>query len=139
MKTLKQKLTIPGITLLCMFVFAGADGLFAQNDTAKTFKFLIVAETKNDEIKLTCKEGCTWKKLTFSLPLNQSQSIDQNGMIPAKKESKDDNLSKFYFTVTRTEEGLKLHGSKGTAWENLSFSCKEGKCVQSINQNGMIK
>jgi len=136
----KQTSSILSIILFGMFLLGVTSGLLAQNaPTTKESKFLIVVETTNDSVKLTCKEGCAWKELSFSLELNYLQGIDQNGMASwiSGKARENGNLSRFLFTITKTKDGLSFKGLEGTVWKDLSFSCSKNKCHQPINQNGM--
>src|SRR4051794_21704247 len=118
----KQKPSVLSITLFGMFMLGVTCGLLAQNGlTTKEAKFLIVAETTNDSVKLPCKEGCAWKELSFSLELNYLQEIDQNGMASwiSGKARENGNLSRFHFTITKTKDGLSFKGLEGTAWKSL--------------------
>jgi hypothetical protein len=137
---MKKQKSVLRITLFSIFMLGVASDLSAQNGlTTKEAKFLIVVETTNNPVKLTCKEGCAWKELSFPLALNNLQPIDQNGMASMKshKATEDSTLSSFYFTITKTKDGLSFKGLEGTAWKDLSFSCSKNKCHQPINQNGM--
>src|SRR3954454_6753108 len=98
----KQKSSVLSITLFSMLMLGITSGLLAQNGlTTKEAKFLIIVETTNDNVKLTCKEGCAWKELSFSLELNYIQGIDQNGMasLESGKARETGNLSRFHFAI----------------------------------------
>lgn len=136
MKNLRQKSSIFSITLFIILIIGASCNIFAQKKvTSEISKFLILVETTNDGgIKLTCKEGCAWKELSFNIPgTEKSQAIDQYGMT-SKEESRG---SSFLFTIKKTKDGLNFEGLKGTAFKNLSFSCPKGNCHQAIDQNGM--
>ncbi|MFM9950537.1 MAG: hypothetical protein ACKV1O_21550 [Saprospiraceae bacterium] len=101
--------------------------------------FLILVETTENGLKLTCQEGCAWGELSFSLKAYQTQAVDQYGMTSLKRDQpeKNDSLSNFLFTVKKTKEGLKFEGKEGTAWNELSFKCPGNNCYQHIDQEGM--
>ena len=107
-----------------------------QKEYPELSKFLILVETTNEGIKLTSKEGCAWKELSYNIPGSQSQAIDQYGMTKSKTKEESTN-SGFLFTIKKTEEGLSFEGIKGTAWKNLTFTCFKGNCHQFIDQHGM--
>lgn len=101
--------------------------------------FLILVETTENGLKLTCQEGCAWGELSFSLNAYRRQAVNQYGMTSLKKDQpeKNDGLSNFLFTVKKTKEGLNLEGKEGTAWSELSFKCPDNNCYQHIDQEGM--
>jgi len=105
-------------------------------------KFLLLIENTKDGIKLTSRQGCAFKELSFSLKKGQTQEIDQFGMRDENdevKEVKDDNLASFRFRITKMNDGpaleVALEGIEGTAWKHLRFSIPNGS--QLINENGM--
>lgn len=106
---------------------------------AQSSKFLILIETTNQGLKLTSKEGCAWKELTFTIKQDKSQAIDMFGMTTVNRDNpkEDQSLSDFLFIITKTKEGISLKGKNGTAWTDLSFSCPKGQCHQYIDFNGM--
>ena len=103
--------------------------------------FLILVETTENGLKLTCQEGCAWGELSFSLNGYRRQAVDQYGMSSLKREEpeKNDRLSNFLFTVKKTKEGLNFEGKEGTAWSELSFKCPDKNCYQYIDKEGMGK
>ncbi|MEO6133177.1 MAG: hypothetical protein ABIQ02_15150 [Saprospiraceae bacterium] len=104
-------------------------------------KFLILVETTEDGIVLTCPEGCAWKQLTFTLKTFNAQPIDQNGMRSVNKadDAQENALANFLFTIKKTQTGVDFEGLIGTAWTKLSFSCPTGGCHQNIDQLGMTE
>ncbi len=97
--------------------------------------FTIVVERTNDEMKLTCTNGCSWKDLKFNIKENQNaQAIDENGMTTLLESSK---ASGFLFTIETTQKEISLKGLKGTSWKELKFNCLENHCKQTLNHNGM--
>ena len=114
----------------------------AQEDVyIKVSKFSILVEVSFDEIKLTCHDGCVWKQLNYiSSFTDDPKAIDQNGMTTLSEnlDKKDSSLSKFLFTIKRTQEGVSLEGKAGTVWTSLTFDCAGGKCIRSINGWGMV-
>lgn len=43
--------------------------------------YLITFSKKNDKITLAGLKGTSWKKLSFTLPLNKTQKINEEGMV----------------------------------------------------------
>ncbi|MTI30623.1 hypothetical protein [Xanthovirga aplysinae] len=130
------------ITLSIILIIGGKTLGFSQTaEKSKLSEFLILIETTDNEIKLTSKKGCAWKELSFNLKPYNSQAVDQFGMTTKKREkpTNDENLADFLFTVKKTNEGLSLEGLDGTAWKDLSISCKKNNCQQYIDQNGMVE
>ena len=113
--------------------------LMAQEKKAVDLKdFKIIIEHTEDGIKMQGVEGSAWIDLSFDLNNDRIQAVDEYGAIILEEASsvKDKNLADFLFTVTRTEDGLKLKGIEGTAWTDLSFSLGKNH-KQAIDQNGM--
>ena len=124
------------IALSAFLMIAAYNSVFSQTETTPELtKFLILVETTDDGIKLTGKQGCVFKELTFTLKADKSQAIDQFGMT-SKEESKG---SSFLFTIKKTKDGLSFEGLKGTYFKKLSFSCPKGNCHQAIDQRGMTE
>jgi multidrug efflux pump subunit AcrA (membrane-fusion protein) len=103
--------------------------------------FLLLIENTENGIKLTNRQGCAFKELTFSLKAGQTQEIDQFGMRNMDdKVIKDANLASFRFRITKLESefplAVALEGIEGTAWKKLSFSIPDNS--QLIDQNGML-
>jgi len=104
-------------------------------------KFLIVIEKTENELKLTCQNGCAWKNLSFSSSASKEpQAIDQNGMTTLSRTHplNDSELSNFLFTIKAVDDGVRLKGIEGTAWIDLAFNRPEHKWFQAIDQNGMV-
>jgi len=77
------KLVIP------IFVLAIAFASHAREREPNDLKsFKVVVEKTDNGVKLTCKNGCAWKNLAFSLNDSQSQAINEYGMTDL-----DENLS----------------------------------------------
>ena len=110
-----------------------------QTTSLKPFKIKI--EKNDEEIKLQCLNGCSWKELTFTKNNDQPQAINEFGMTEPDKEllsGSDKNQAAFLFTITKTQKGIDLVGIKGTAWKKLQFSLPNFK-PQVIDQMGMTK
>ncbi|MGB3075533.1 MAG: TonB family protein, partial [Chitinophagales bacterium] len=103
-------------------------------------KFLIVVEKTDNELKLTCKDGCAWKSLTFnSSSFDEPQAIDQYGMttVSATQPVNDPEHPNFLFTIKGEGNGVNLIGIAGTAWTKLSFARPKSLWMQAIDQFGM--
>lgn len=82
--------------------------------------------------------GTAWINLTFTIKDNESQAIDEFGLTKLSKKpiNKDQNITTFLFTITKTKNGILLKGLEGTAWSSLKFSLLENE-KQLIGQLGM--
>lgn len=113
-----------------------------SQEKTETKDFLVIVEQSNaNKVKLECKEGCAWKKLTYSVSKDsEAQPIDEFGMTDFKNVNlkKDPNLSNFLFTIEKIDNMYKFKGVEGTAWTDLSFTILP-KEKQGINKLGMIK
>jgi hypothetical protein len=128
------------IALSTISIIGLSNVLFSQTNVApKMTKFLILVETTDSGIRLTSKEGCAWKQLSFTIKLDSIQAIDQFGMTSLKREKStiDNTLANFLFNIKRTKDGVIFEGLEGTAWKILSFSCPKNICHNYINQIGM--
>ncbi len=113
-----------------------------KKETEYVKEFLVIVEhSDSNKIKLQCKEGCAWKKLTFSLSEDsKTQLIDEYGMtdIQSVNSKKSKNLSNFLFTVKKIDNTYKLKGVEGTAWTDLTFSILPNR-KQAVNKLGMTE
>jgi len=124
-----------------VFILTVSSELVAQEKKSTDLKdFKIVIEKTDTGISMTCKNGCAWKELTFSLKDDKPQAIDEYGMTELNENSpdKDANLADLLFTIIKTKEGIILKGIEGTAWTDLSFSLSKNK-QQAIDQMGMTE
>jgi hypothetical protein len=108
-------------------------------DVSHPANFLILVETTDDGVKFSGEAGCAFTQLTFTLRPGRKQAVNQYGMtsIEEHKDPMDDKLANFLFTVKRTKDGLEFEGLKGTAWQELTFSCSDTGCKQLIDGSGM--
>ena len=129
------------ITLFALLILGTSSRGLAQEDVhVKVAKFSILVETAGDEIKLSCSEGCAWKKLSFTSSVKKdAQAVDQFGMttIPRNVLKEDPLISNFLFTIKRTIDGVTLEGKEGTIWPSLTFDCPGGNCKRPIDGWGM--
>ena len=100
--------------------------------------FQISIEKKGNEIAMQCEKGCAWINLSYQND-RDAQAINELGMtaLDEDRASKDENLSEFLFTISKTTEGVSLKGMEGNAWIDLSFALSNGE-KQMINQLGMM-
>jgi len=131
------------ITLFALLIFGTSAKGVAQEDVhVKVAKFSILLEATDDEIKLTCSDGCAWKQLSFGTSVKgEPQAVDQFGMttIPRNTLKEDPLISNFLFTIKRTKEGVTLEGKEGTIWPSLTFDYVGGKCVRLIDGWGVTE
>jgi hypothetical protein len=125
--------------ILIILLTSFAEDLYAQNVSSMPLAdFRILVETKGDEVKLTCTEGCAFKQLIYSTNPYRSQVIGYYGM---SKAASPDSIQRsepfeFLFSLQRSEYGIELKGMYGSAWTKLTFSCPV-ECSQFIDEYGM--
>lgn len=131
---------------MCMaffvFLISFTTQLTAQNQKDSTTpNFLIEIEKTNTTIKLVCLTGCNWKELHYTTTnANLLQAIDQYGMTElSKRDRLEVESNSFLFTIEQHGGTLTLSGIEGTAWKELSFSCKQSKCKQAFDQFGLTR
>lgn len=140
MKNLNLNFTITLTAAILFFSASSCSAVRQSKDEFPESKFLILVETTDEGIKLSCEKGCAWKDLSFTLKPFQPQDIDQYGMssLGEQNTTTKKNLADFHFTIKKTSDGIRLEGMNGTTWENLSFNCASTGCHQYIDQSGMI-
>ena len=143
MKNLRQKSSIFSITLFIALLIGASCNILAQNEvTSEVSEFQILVETNDGGIRLTCKEGCAWKELTFNISeTEKAKEIDEYGMTSSKanKNTEESNLANFLISISKTKVGFAFEGIEGTSWKNLNISCSNNNCYHTIDQNGMTK
>ncbi|MFT4568875.1 MAG: hypothetical protein ACI9FN_003845 [Saprospiraceae bacterium] len=137
MINLKCKKLNPLSALVIILIYTGL--LLSCTDKLKYSDFEISIEKDDGEIIMTCESGCAWIDLSYKND-EPKQAINEYGMTDmANNELKaESDLANFFFTVTRTKDGITLEGIEGTAWIDLSFTLSEGE-NQKINQFGMTE
>lgn len=98
--------------------------------------FKINIENNTNKVKMTCEEGCAWKELEFTLYENDTQAVNQFGMIYTQDIKKEMDESSFLFFIKKESKRIILKGIKGSAWTDLSFSLPLHQ-TQGVDQNGM--
>ncbi|MCE7864608.1 MAG: hypothetical protein DYG99_13790 [Bacteroidetes bacterium CHB5] len=134
MKNTAKHFALFSILLTATLIFTPA--FSAQNSDLKDFKIEI--QRTDNGLKLIGQTGTAFRELSFSLRDNVQQGIDEFGMtIPeTKKNTKDDNLADFEFTIEKVGKEYVLVGKRGTAWTRLSFTFSVDNKV-TIDQNGV--
>ncbi|WP_339611985.1 hypothetical protein [uncultured Planktosalinus sp.] len=134
--------------VMCVAFFVFLSGItsqiVAQNQKDNSIpNFLIEIEKTNNTVKLVCLSGCNWKELHYTTTnANLLQAIDQYGMTELSKRDRielEGESNNFLFTVEQHNSTITLSGIEGTAWKELSFSCKLNNCKQTIDQFGMTR
>ena len=122
--------------LIGAIMLTAFQNVLAQEKILKEFKIII--EKTNDGIKMNSLNGSAWIDLKFNINNNQVVAIDEFGMTKLNKVStlKNQNLTSFLFTITKTNKGILLKGIEGTKWTGLSFELIENG-RKAINQFGM--
>ena len=113
----------------------------AQSDQGDLAEFLILTQTNRSSVILTCEKGCDWDELTIDLEVGQSQAVNQSGFtdLQSVRPAQRTQSARFLFNLKRTDKGLSFEGKLGTAWKELSFTCKYNRCNQYIDQKGMVE
>ena len=126
------------VSFSIILIIAAIIGSSAQSQTLNDESdFKIVVESVNNEVKLSCKNGCAWRELSFYN--TRIQAIDQYGMTNTRgeRQNPDSRFANFLFTIEKTADGVNLTGIEGTLWKELSFTCTIGICNQAIDGQGM--
>lgn len=140
---MKTKLTFRSLLLSLLaalsFLTFSSQVIPQQPSSSDLKDFKITIEKTRNGLKLCSSQGSSWIDISFSLQKNSAQAIDEYGMTKLNNVSpiKDLQLADYLFTITKTNDGIKLIGIEGTAWKELSFSLPKNK-KQTINQYGMI-
>jgi len=134
MRNIAKHFALFSILLSATLIFTPA--FSTQNSDLKDFKVEI--QRTDNGLKLIGQTGTAFRELSFSLRDNVQQGIDEFGMtIPeTKKNTKDDNLADFEFTIEKVGKEYVLVGKRGTAWTRLSFTFSANNKV-TIDQNGV--
>ena len=136
----RSKFNSPMLKLLIVvFVVIGSTKIVAQENKSTDLKhFKIVLEKTENGIKMKSDQGAAWIDWSFNLDKDKPQAINAYGMTDLNNvnTSEDANFADFLFTITKTDNGFKLKGIKGTSWTDLSFSLKDSG-AQAIDQDGM--
>lgn len=141
---MKTKPTFKSIfikSFIGVFLLTLSSELMAQKQIYLDIKvFKIKIEKTDNGLKMQSLKGSAWLDLSFSLPNDKPQAIDEYGMTQLNKVStdKDDNLADYLFTITKTRNGIKLTGVEGTAWKELNFTLTKNE-QQAIDQFGMTE
>ncbi len=134
-----RKLFIKTVILI-LFLISVSDILSAQNKTTQESSFKITIALKDDVIKLTSENGCSWKELSFQLKRNETQIIDQFGMLSKTRNAttQDKNLAIFQFSIRRTAQGVSLKRLKGPSMKDFSLSTPmTNNSIIVLDQNGI--
>ncbi|MCC5940470.1 MAG: hypothetical protein JJU37_02935 [Balneolaceae bacterium] len=120
---------------------------YSDNTKSDTIvdEFLIHFElTNDDEISLTCIDGCAWMSLKFTCSTGIcEQRINQYGMADTNDDqnriSRDAgsyDLANFTILISRTEQEFYLECNEGCAWSVLNFNLSDTGHKRSVNQMG---
>lgn len=135
MKTTQILYTI----ILCLLLSAYAIGQTTTNN--KKSPFLITVEnTTQDEIKLTCAQGCAWESLAFSLTENNNMRIINPLGIAGLTDydtiaDPNTDFADFLIYIKKSGNSIQLKGLKGTDWIDLNFILNKNKRAQ-IDKTG---
>ena len=127
-------------SFIAVFLLTFSSCLVAKKQNSSDVKdFKIKIEKTDNGLKMQSLKGSAWIDLSFTLPNDKPQTIDEYGMTQLDKVStnKDANLADYLFTITKTKSGIKLTGIEGTAWKELSFTLTNEP--QTIDQFGMTR
>jgi hypothetical protein len=87
---------------------------------------------------MECNQGCAWKEITFTL--KNPRYINAQGVSTTKQKMnlEDKKLSNFNFKITQDQGQLILDQLKGSNWEKLGFSIRNGQTYK-LNHDGIVK
>lgn len=114
------------------------DDTDSNEEASKEFRITLRYEEEN-KVKMTCI-GCAWGNLIYyGDDLLDEQTIDEYGMKgkEIQEKAENDKYPHFEFTVERNKEGLKLIGSQGVKWDELTFDFSK-KEEYSFGINGIL-
>jgi hypothetical protein len=134
MKDMTRHLKLLSVLLTLTLLVTSA--FSTKNSDLKEFQ--IEFESTKNGLKLIGVNGTAFKELSFSLRDNVQQSIDAFGMTiqGTKKNTSENNLADFEFTIEKVDEEYVLLSKRGTAWERLSFTFPSNNKV-IVDQNGV--
>jgi len=115
---------------LVLFLFTISCSVKAQlKEMNPLSKIKIEIQNTKKGVTLKAMEGCAWSVLGFNLTEGQSQNIDNFGMVGQNDPLavNTSSHSDFLITITKTREGFRLDGIKGTSWVALTFRLAVGK------------
>lgn len=129
-------------TLLLVLQGAGVQKTMAQGDQPDAPTFTVVLKNEGDTVALKCAKGCDWDRLRLGLPLEETVTINHAGLIAANESERDSSSSRFLFSLQVRRSGdtvkVKMMGTKGTWWKQLSFKCPED-VRRAFDQSGMTE
>jgi hypothetical protein len=97
-----------------------------------------VSNSGNDanKVKLVCKEGCAWNKLSFHCVVGCDQDVNYYGMMTSP-QNEDGQLAAFVVNIHRAEDQVLLSCDTGCAWKTLSFRQPPKGQSQTVDAYGM--
>ena len=115
--------------ILCLCFIASVTGFINAQTPTQNLSPAITFKTENGELKLTCKEGCAWKELSFTIPSGQKQLVTEYGMSSgAEADARPHNpsLSKFTFSVIKNKRGkVTVKNIEGMSFKKIKFFDKD--------------
>lgn len=131
-------MSLKNVFILFCLIIIGSTITAQDNRTSDVNGFIIIIENTESGITLESLDGSAWKKLSIKNFSGNEITINEFGMTNRDVESSnsDSQLADYLFTITKTENLIKLKGIKGTWWTELSFTL-DLNSKQTINENGM--
>lgn len=132
-----HKFTIGLFILFLTLVFSCST--IGNSEDLKPFKISI--QKTEDGVELKGIEGTAWTDLSFSLKNNQTQGVDEYGMVTKGHHQHNrqiDGLADFLFTITKKDKAILLEGIEGSDWTELSY-VNNNYQNQMIDESGMTQ
>ena len=104
--------------------------------TPASFSMILVRD--GSTWRATCESGCRWSSVSAGTGWFQSSRvlIDNTGI--KTRDFEPDSAATFAFRVTTDgSRGWKATGLKGTAWQEVSFTCPRLSCRARLTEAGV--
>ena len=110
--------------LTSILFLAGAVASSAQsgtvhlNESNPAMRF----EVKDGMLYITCRSGCAFTDLSFTLEPGQSQLVNEYGMTTGEEISRDPQLSNFTMSVKKNKRGdITIKNVEGMSFKKIKF------------------
>ncbi|HRX28021.1 MAG TPA: hypothetical protein P5235_01440 [Saprospiraceae bacterium] len=126
------------LTLIFIFVFFVYNSKAQSVQRPESYQFSIDFSMQDDVVELVCNEGCGWNKFMFQLLENDLMCVDNTGIYSCNDLTMDKNPKrKFLFSITQSNNEVKLKSAQGTNWDGLNFKSRPVGIVAILNTDGI--
>ena len=114
------------IVLLCAFGVNAQKNRTHTNESNPAMAF----ELTDEGLNLTCRSGCAWTDLSFTLTPGQTTIVTEYGMSDDKAEVNDPKLTDFAFSVKMNKHrDVTIKSLKGMSFKKIRFDEQEDNIV----------